>query len=69
MFLDRKEYIEKAENVLAQPAYMTLDRDPNNKFITTLRKIKREAGIDEGMYKTMYPTSCTPQHLSVTQNH
>ena len=33
-----------------------------------LRRIKREAGIEEGKYKIMYPTLCTPQVLWVTQN-
>ena len=71
--LDRKEYIEKAENILVQPAYRTLDRDPTNKLkaklITVLRKIKREASMEEGIYKTMYPTGCNPPKvLSVTKN-
>ena len=55
-----------------QPAYRTLDRDPINKLkaklITTPRRIKREAGIDEVMYKIMYPTGCTPKVSWFTQN-
>ena len=70
--LDRKEYIEKAENLLAQPAYRTIDRDPTNKLraklITILRRIKRETDMEEGMYKTMYPTGCTPKVLWITKN-
>ena len=62
MVLDRKEYIGKAENLLAQPPYRILDRDPTNKLkaklIKILRRIKREAAMEEGMYKTMYPTGC-----------
>ena len=62
--LHRKDYIEKAENLLVQTAYRTLDRDPRNKLkaklITILRRIKRETGMEEGMYKIMYPTSCNP---------
>ena len=50
--LDRQGYIEKAKNLLTQPAYMTFDRDPTNKLkaklITALRGIKRESGLDEG---------------------
>ena len=61
--LDRKNYIEKVENILSQP-YRTIDRDPTNKlkakFILMLRRIKRETNMDEGIYKTMYPNSCTP---------
>ena len=70
--LDRKEDIEKKENLLVQPVYRTIDRDPTNKLkaklITILRRIKRETCLEEGMYKTMYPTSCTPQVLWVTPN-
>ena len=62
--LDRQEYIDKAKNLLAQSAYRTLDRDPTNKLkakvITKFRGIKRESGLDEDMYKTMYPTGYTP---------
>ena len=32
--LDRKNYVEKADNLLAQPVYRTIDRDPN----TSLRQ-------------------------------
>ena len=35
--LDRKEYIEKAENLLGQPAYRTIDRDPTNKLKAKLK--------------------------------
>ena len=52
--LHRQKYIDKAKNLLVQPAYRTLDRDPTNKlkvkFITTHRVIKRESGLDEGTY-------------------
>ena len=72
MVLDRKEYIEKAENLLVQPAYRTIDRDTTNKLraklITILRRIKMETNMEEGIYKTMYPTSCTPQVLWITKN-
>ena len=41
-----------------------MDRDPTNKLkarlITTLGGIKRESGLEEDTYKTMYPTVCTP---------
>ena len=62
--LDRENYIKKAKNLHAQPAYRTIDRDPTNKLkaklILMLRRIKRETNMDEGMHKAMYPTSCTP---------
>ena len=50
---DRENYIEKAENLLAQPAYRTMDRDPTSKLkaklILMLRRIKRETSMDENM--------------------
>ena len=62
--MDREDYIQKAESLLAQLAYRTTDRDPTSKIktklITTLRRIKRDTNMAEGMYKTMYPTSCMP---------
>ena len=65
--LDKKEYLEKAEVLLAQLAYRTIDRDPTNKLKTrlfqTFRRIKRDANMGEGMYRTMYPTSCTAPKL------
>ena len=42
--MDRKDYIDKANKLLAQPAYRTINRDPTNKLkaklITLPRKIK-----------------------------
>ena len=62
--MDKQEYINKAEELLAQPPYRTIPKDPTNKMkaqlITTLRKIKRDNNLDEGTYKAMYPTGCFP---------
>ena len=70
--LDKEEYRQEAENLLEQSAYKTIERDPTNKMkaklIQILRRIKRETGMEEGMYKAMYPTSCNPQVLWVTKN-
>ena len=66
--LDKKEYLEKAETLLAQLAYRTIDKYPTNKLkarlIQTLRRIKRATNTGEGMYRTMYPTGCTAQKFS-----
>ena len=49
--LDKKDYIEKAQELLAQLAYKTTERDPTNKLkanlITMFRKIKRDTGMEE----------------------
>ena len=63
--LDKEDYIQKAENLLAQLAYRTIESDPTNKLkaklITTLRRIKRDTNMDEVMYKIMYPTCNLPK--------
>ena len=62
--LDKKDYIEKAQELLARLAYRTIERDPTNKLkatlITILRKIKRDTKMEENLYKAMYPTGCNP---------
>ena len=62
--LDKKEYLEKVQELLSQPAYRTIERDLTNKLraklITILGKIKRGTGMDEKIHKAMFPTGCTP---------
>ena len=72
--LDNKEYMEKSQELLVQPAYRTIGSDPTNKLkarlITMLRKIKRESGMEENLYKAMYPTGCTaPKFYGLPQIH
>ena len=59
--MDKENYIQKAESLLAQPAYRTIGRDPTSqikaKLINKLKKIKN---MDKGIYKTMNPTGCIP---------
>ena len=54
--MDRKDYLDKANNLLAQPA---INRDLTNKLkaklITILRRIKRVSGLEDRIYKYMYP--------------
>ena len=63
--MDKEEYVSKAKDILQQPAYRSIPRDPTNKIkaqlIIKLRRIKRDNGLNEGMYEAMYPTSCVPQ--------
>ena len=65
--MDRKEYQEKVGNLLASSAYKSIPADPTNKIkaqlIQKLRRLKRETNMDEGMYRTMYPTSCKAPKL------
>ena len=62
--MDREDSINKSKELLGQPAYKRLDKDPTNrieaKLITKLRTIKKKTRLDEGMYKIMYPIGCVP---------
>ena len=62
--LDKEDYINKAKDLLNTPAYKEIPKDPTNKIkaqlITKLRRIKKERKLDEGTYRTMYPTGCIP---------
>ena len=71
--LDKEDYKQKAGNLLEQSAYRTTERDPPNriktKCIQILRRLKRESGMDEGMYKAMYLLFIPPKVLWVTKIH
>ena len=60
--MGREDYVNKAQEFLAQPAYRSIPKDPTNKvnvqLITKLRKIKKDTNMDT--YKAMYPTGCVP---------
>ena len=60
--LDKEDYINKAQDLLSQPACKEIPKDPTNRIkaqlITKLRRIKKDSNLDEGMYKAMYPTGC-----------
>ena len=62
--MDRQDYINKAKELLAQPAHRTFTRDSKNKIkamlIPKLKIVKRENNLEEGTYKAMYPTGCIP---------
>ena len=72
--MDRQEYVEKVEGLLAQPAYRTIAADPTNKLktrlIQTFKRIKRDTNMGEGMYKAMYPTGCiAPKFYGLPKVH
>ena len=72
--LDKKDYVDKGEGLLAQLAYRTINTDPTNKLkaklILTLKRVKRETNMGEGMYRTMYPTSCiAPKFYGLSKIH
>ena len=64
VIMDRKEYISKANNLLSQNTYKTIQWDPTNtiknKLITILKRVKSQTGLSNQTYKAMYPTGCVP---------
>ena len=63
-----------SKNLLAQPAYRSISRDPTNKIkarlITILRKVKNQTGLDSNTYKVMYPMGCSaPKFYGIPKIH
>ena len=61
VIMDRSEYNTKAQELLNDnKTYKEISTDPTNKLktklISLLEKIKADGGIEEQLYKTMYPT-------------
>ena len=61
--MDKEDSIDKANSLLAQPTYRSINRDLTNKLkaklITMLKRMKRESGLEDSIYKSMYPMGCT----------
>ena len=61
--MNREDYINESNNLLAQPAHRPIPKDPTNKMkaklITMLKKDKNQTGLDNNNYKAMYPTRCS----------
>ena len=74
LVMDRKECIEKVPNLLSQCTYRTIAKDPTNrlkaKLITLPRQLKRDTGLEEHIYKYMYPTGCnSPNFYGLPKIH
>ena len=72
--MDKKEYQEKVEGLLATLAYRNIKVDPTNKLkaqlIQKLRRIKRETNLGDNEYRSMYPTDCTaPKFYGLPKIH
>ena len=56
--MDRQEYINKSNNLLTQPAYRPIPKDPPNKIkaklISILRRVMKVTGLNYKTYKYMY---------------
>ena len=72
--MDREEHIQKSEELLSQSTYKTIPTDPTtkykNKLISLLKTIKAEGGINETIYKRLYPTGAgSPKFYGLPKVH
>ena len=60
--MDRQDYINKSNQLLSQPAYRAIARNPTNKIktklINILKRVKCQTGLDNNTYRAMYPMGC-----------
>ena len=72
VIMDRQDYISKANNLLSQNTYKSVQQDPNNtiknKLITIIKRVKSQTGLSNQTYKAIYPMGCVPQVLWPTQD-
>ena len=64
VIMDRQDYTSKANNLLSQNTYKTIQWDPTNSIknmlITILKRVKSQTDHSNQMYKAMYPMGCVP---------
>ena len=64
VIMDRQDYINKANNLLSQNTYRSIQWDPTNtiknKLINILKRVKSQTGLNNQTYKAMYPIGCVP---------
>ena len=64
VLMDKEDYTNKAQQLLAKPVHMEIPRHPTKiikaQLITKLRKIRKITNLDEGIYKAMHPSGCVP---------
>ena len=75
VIMDKEDYLKKAKALLEdQGTYKALKTDPTSKMkskmINLLKKIKTEGGIDDILYKKLYPTGAvTPKFYALPKIH
>ena len=72
--MDREEYEKISEDLLNQSTYRVLPSDPTskqkNKLIAILKNIKSEGGINDNIYRKLYPTGAsTPKYYGLPKVH
>ena len=74
VIMDRQDYISKANNLLSQNTYKTIQQDPTNtiknKLITILKQVKSQTGLSDQTYKAMYSVGCVaPRFYGLPKIH
>ena len=77
VIMDRQDYINKSNQLLAQPAYRAIPRYPTNnpellqkELINILKRVKNQTGLDNNTNKAMYPTGCgAPKFYALPKIH
>ena len=58
--MNQEDYDKKAGELLSQTTYSKINNDPTTKYknslINLLKTIKTQGGINEALYKKLYPT-------------
>ena len=72
--MKREDYYTKAEELLNTNTYTTIDCDPTtrykNKLVSLLKSIKTQGGINEALYKKLYPTGAgVPKFYGLPKIH
>ena len=73
--MDKPDYITKAQDLLEEKkTYKEIPTDPTNKLktklISLLKKIKADGGIEDQLYKKMYPTGAVaPKRRHPLETH
>ena len=74
VIMDRQDYISKANNLLSQNTYRSIQWDPTNtvknKLINILKRVKSQTVLNNQTYKAMYPTGCvSPKFYGLPKIH
>ena len=72
--MDRQDYISKANNLLSQNTYKTIQWDPTNtiknKLITILKRIKSQTGLSKPNLQSYVPHGlCPPKFYGLPKIH
>ena len=72
--MDNEDYVQKAEELLNQHTYRTISSDPNTKYknkqINLLKSIKTGGGMNENLYRRLYPTGAgSPKFYGLPKIH